>query len=349
MRTRFEAGILAMIAGSGIALAQADAQDQDQATIDAPVLVDSTESQAATTDLPKAIAGPFQRGNQAYYLLEPSTWELSEQAAVENFGAHLVTVNNADENSFIRNSVLNFDGIGRHGWLGLTDRDSEGNFVWVNNEPVGFLNWSTNGEPNGGVFENYAGMIRTTEAWFDLSNDWGDENNLVFGVVELDIPGVLAGPYYFNGHTYYLLDQSNRHQADTAARLLGGHLVTLDNAQESQWVRENVIEFDGQQRHTWLGLSDEAFEGIYVWDNDSMSNYRPWISGEPNGGTVQNYVLMWMGTNIWFDGEYDWGANVFGVVEVATPNPCPADMNNDGVLNFFDVSEFLGVFGSGCP
>ncbi len=33
----------------------------------------------------------------------------------------------------------------------------------------------------------------------------------------------------------------------------------------------------------------------------------------------------------------------------AEPDPCPADMNNDGVLNFFDVSTFLSEFGAGCP
>jgi len=34
------------------------------------------------------------------------------------------------------------------------------------------------------------------------------------------------------------------------------------------------------------------------------------------------------------------------------PNPaadCPADINTDGSLNFLDVSEFLSIFGSGCP
>ena len=31
------------------------------------------------------------------------------------------------------------------------------------------------------------------------------------------------------------------------------------------------------------------------------------------------------------------------------PEPCAADMNEDGVLNFFDVSAFLAAFAAGCP
>ena len=349
-RKALQIGFVAVIAGSVLARGEnVDAGNQP----DHAVSADTAETGAGgVANLPEIIAGPFQRGNQAYYLLEPSTWEMSEAAAQERLGAHLVTINNEDENSFIRNSVLNFDGNDRNGWIGLTDRDAEGSFIWTNNEPVGYTNWIP-GEPNGGITQNYAGMVQGSAAWADLQDNWGDLFVPVFGVVEVDIPGIEAGPFYYNGHTYYLLNESLRHQADTAARLLGGHLVTLDNAEELGWVRSNVIEYDGVGRHAWLGLSDEHFDGIFAWDNDSMSTYRTWITNEPNGGTTENYVIMHRNTSVWFDAAQDWGAggieDVHGVVEIASPNPCQADLNNDGQLNFFDVSEFLSIFGTGCP
>ncbi len=344
-------GIALSFAGTAIAVAQDTTSSRDDSSMDSLVVVDTTESTTGIEPvLPDVIAGPFQRGNQAYYLLEPSTWELSEQAAAEYFEAHLVTVNNADENEFIRQSVLAFDGNDRNGWLGFTDRDSEGNYVWANSEPVGFINWQP-GEPNGGVLQNYAGMLgqQGVSTWFDLHDDWGDEFQPVFGVVEVDIPGIEAGPFHFNGHTYYLLNASNRHQADTAARLLGGHLVTLDDSNERDWVRSNVIEYNGVGHHAWLGLSDAHFEGIYAWDNDSLSTYRSWLTNEPNGGGGENFVIMHKNTSAWFDAAYNWNAEVHGVVEIASSNPCQADLNNDGMLNFFDVSEFLSIFGTGCP
>jgi hypothetical protein len=45
----------------------------------------------------------------------------------------------------------------------------------------------------------------------------------------------------FNGHTYYLLDTDGTkwwHEAEAEAALLGGHLVTINTAEEDQWVFE---------------------------------------------------------------------------------------------------------------
>lgn len=43
----------------------------------------------------------------------------------------------------------------------------------------------------------------------------------------------------------------------------------------------------------------------------------------------------------------DMGAIEFDVA--GAPSDCPADLNGDGVLNFFDVSAFLTAFNAGCP
>ena len=48
-----------------------------------------------------------------------------------------------------------------------------------------------------------------------------------------------------------------------------------------------------------------------------------------------------------------WGENI-GWINLDDPNifvalACPADLNNDGVLNFFDVSAFLTAYSSGDP
>ena len=61
----------------------------------------------------------------------------------------------------------------------------------------------------------------------------------VIGVIGLSAhAGILAGPIVnpSNGHTYYLLSKNTLSNAEAEAVSLGGHLVTIRNAGEQEWV-----------------------------------------------------------------------------------------------------------------
>jgi hypothetical protein len=299
---------------------------------------------------PDVLAGPFLNdttGN-AYFLLDDATWEGAQRTGVSAHGGDLVTVNDADENAFVRFNVAQFDGANRHTWLGLTDRFEEGIFSWASDEMTPYTAFLP-GEPNGNTGENQIAMFQGTSGWFDAQNDWNEQFAPVHGVIEVDIPDPIAGPFYHNGHTYYLLDDANWYLANAAAKAMGGELVTVNDAAENAFVRFNVAQFDGAIRHTWLGLSDQGSEGSFAWNDEDPSAYRAWISGEPNGWIGENFVAMFQGSTAWFDAAHDWNerfAPVHGVVEIPMGPPCPADLTGDGVLNFFDVSAFLSAYTS---
>ena len=126
----------------------------------------------------EVLLGPitYPANGHQYYQLNLSTWTAGEAEAVD-LGGHLVTINDALENEWIRNTFA-----GRK-WIGFTDDGQEDDWYWISGEPVTFLNWKP-GEPNNiGSFENYAEMGGTSGQWNDVPDGgWGE---LKHGIVEV--------------------------------------------------------------------------------------------------------------------------------------------------------------------
>jgi len=125
-----------------------------------------------------------------YFLLSPAFW-LDTEAAAVTLGGHLVTIDDAAENDFVANRFGVFS-AGRNLWIGLTDQDVEGTFVWTSGAPVVYTNWGP-GEPNDCHLVN---NVCTTEDYahimaFGIPADgqWNDlKSDLVewYGVAEVD-------------------------------------------------------------------------------------------------------------------------------------------------------------------
>ncbi|MBT4981793.1 MAG: hypothetical protein HOM85_01860, partial [Euryarchaeota archaeon] len=68
-----------------------------------------------------------------------------------------------------------------------------------------------------------------------------------------------------NNHTYHLLSASSWSDAANVARSLDGFLVTIDDAEEDQWIFDTFAVGNDTTRHIWIGLSDSQQEGDYRW------------------------------------------------------------------------------------
>ncbi len=77
-----------------------------------------------------------------YLLSTSTTWEGAEAQAIA-MGGHLVTINDAAENTWLANTFT----TAQH-WIGLTDKVTEGTFAWANGEAVTYTNWDAPIEPN---------------------------------------------------------------------------------------------------------------------------------------------------------------------------------------------------------
>lgn len=99
-------------------------------------------------------------------------------------------------------------------------------------------------------------------------------------------PSVIAGPIVnpANGHTYYLLSQNDWTGSAAEASTLSGNLVTINNQAENDWVFDTFATFGGIDRALWVGYSDQANEGSFVWSSGQDPGVTIWSTGQPDNG-----------------------------------------------------------------
>ena len=110
---------------------------------------------------------------------------------------------------------------------------------------------------------------------------------------------IIAGPVTNNatGHIYYLLSQNSWPSSEAEARALGGHLVTIDDQLENDWVFSTFAAFAGQPRCLWIGYHRQQTHGNFSWVGGMASTFTNWSVGEPNdhfyGGEPEYFAFMW--------------------------------------------------------
>uniref|UniRef100_UPI0025CCEA14 HYR domain-containing protein n=1 Tax=Sphingomonas sp. TaxID=28214 RepID=UPI0025CCEA14 len=155
-----------------------------------------TYNQPSATDncgggnLPTSIPGYTYKGTfngHSYFVSNTQARPEAAHAAAIALGGHLATISNATENALISGFLP-----GQRMWIGFTDRDVEGTYRWVTNEPITYTNWS-GGEPNNAGDEDWAVINWSGPTW----NDWYYEQPAYY-VVEFEggaIPTTLvSGP-----------------------------------------------------------------------------------------------------------------------------------------------------------
>jgi len=149
----------------------------------------------------------------------------------------------------------------------------------------------------------------------------------------------------FGTHTYKLFgdDSGSRllwPDAQAAALVLGGNLVTVNDAAENAFLLEtfgasaiSATPPEGGLISLWLGLNDAAQEGQFVWADGAPITYTNWVPGEPVGGVAdEDFIGMVVGPGFgtpgqWHDivSDFRFSDVTFGVVEIApTTVPIPA-------------------------
>ncbi|HEX8940309.1 MAG TPA: C-type lectin domain-containing protein [Candidatus Limnocylindrales bacterium] len=129
----------------------------------------------------------------------------------------------------------------------------------------------------------------------------------------LTVPGAAAAPltdasslqWHRNpatGHFYAQLGSMTWPEAEAAAVALGGHLVSIADQAEEDWVASTFTD-----QYLWIGLTDRAVEGTFEWSSGEPVTYANWQAGEPDdwqdvGG--EDFTALFRtpdGATVWID------------------------------------------------
>jgi len=114
-------------------------------------------------------------------------------------------------------------------------------------------------------------------------------------------PSCGAGEHLFSGATCFWVDSSVLYawsEAEHLCRARGMELASLHSQEEHDF----LWGLTGGHESMWIGLSDRAAEGDFVWTDGTPLDFEGWYHGEPDGGEAQNCVYMRPGdTGEWRD------------------------------------------------
>jgi len=128
------------------------------------------------------------------------------------------------------------------------------------------------------------------------------------------------------GAIYYTLTEGSGSWTEMEAEAqntFDGHLVTIDDGAEQDFLRQTLEKLG---ENLWIGLSDAAVEGDYLWADGTALGYSNWRSGEPS-----SYDYAYMESNGTWRLYHDTWGNYRGVIEITG-----ADTDGDGLPDVLD-------------
>jgi len=163
----------------------------------------------------------------------------------------------------------------------------------VNGEAVQFTNWGEGLPDNLTGDQKYAEMGYAGPKW----NDRLGSSMFTF-ICEWDY----AEKKSFLGHQYaYITHPMTWIKARDYCAALGGHLVTIRNQEEQDFVASLPGKLDKNNR-VWIGLSDEDLNGTWEWVNGEAVQFTNWGEGLPDNLTGdQKYAEMGYAGPKWND------------------------------------------------
>ncbi|KAK7492750.1 hypothetical protein BaRGS_00016055, partial [Batillaria attramentaria] len=224
-----------------------------------------------------------------YKLVKNATTWASAKKYCQALHGKLAEIGSEEENEFVEQLARQG---GRSVWLGGTDAESEGSWVWDSSgNALQFKNWIT-GEPNNGGNEDCLHM------WVSHDYKWNDivcDNEMYFVCEESLASHMLR---------YENLQDAKMNKLEDHCKSLDGKLAEIESLEENEFVKQLAR----QGESAWLGGHDPESDGSWVWDvsgNSIPLQSGDWLEGQPSGNGI--CLQLWKAHNYtWDDVDCDY-------------------------------------------
>ncbi|MCR5781174.1 MAG: leucine-rich repeat protein [Clostridia bacterium] len=117
------------------------------------------------------------------------SWDAAKSFCEESRCGHLLTINSAEEQTFIEKMLLS--DVKQSYCIGGTDAETEGKFKWITSEPFTYTNWDS-GEPDDLNGQDYLHMYSNGK-WGDDFNSLHQTRGFICEIEDPDAPDVIYG------------------------------------------------------------------------------------------------------------------------------------------------------------
>ena len=192
-------------------------------------------------------------------------------------------------------------------WLGLNDLAAEGSYVWASGKSTSNRNWAALEPDDGSGGEDCVAMTAASLGlWSDEACSSSRKGLCNLNVLEQPVPSpappgnssFACAPNFdsIHGNCYqYSTISSNWIDAELACESQGAQLASFDSLSEYEAVMEYYYGSGGRSTIiTWIGLTDIAEEGSFVWVDGSTSTFRNWDRRQPdNTKGAEHCTFIW--------------------------------------------------------